>query len=109
MSELDGFHTLKNWQSRKTVLEVYALSLSEWPMWRKVRIDSLKEAPATLCLVEVDSNLELPPLNLDGAELTRASAGEGPWPFNDVPPSEYKCAVFLKLKDGKHLVLTEPQ
>jgi len=108
VSEQDEFRTLKDWWGGKTVLEVYALSLSEWPMWRRVRIDSLREAPAVLRLVEDGSNLELPPLNLDGAELTQASAGEGPWPFQDVPATEYKCAMFMKLRDGKHLVLTEP-
>lgn len=108
MSNRDELKTLKDWWGGKTVLEVYALSLSEWPMWRRVRIDSLREAPAVLRLVEDGSNLELPPLNLDGAELTQASAGEGPWPFQDVPATEYKCAMFMKLRDGKHLVLTEP-
>lgn len=109
MVEQVEFRTLKDWWDEKTVLEAYALSLSEWPMWRRVRIASLKEEPPNLFLIEEGSNLELPPLNLEGAELTYASAGEGPWPFKDVPPTEFKSAVFMKLKDGKHIVLTEPQ
>lgn len=109
MSNREELKTLKDWWGGKTVLEVYALSLSEWPMWRRVRIDSLKEAPPVLHLVEESSNLELPPLNLEGAELTRASAGDGRWPFEGVPATAFKCAVFMKLKDGKHIVLTEPQ
>lgn len=108
MSELEGFRTLKEWLAGNTVLEVYALSLSEWPLWRRVRIGSLTEAPAVLSLTEDGSNLELPPLDLEGAEITRAAAGEGSWPFEDVPPTEFKCAVFLKLKDGMQLVLAQP-
>lgn len=109
MSEPEGFRTLKDWFASKTVLETYALSRCEWPLWRRVRIDSLTETPAVLSLVEVDSILELPPLDLEGAEMTRASAGQSPWPFQDVPPTEFKCAVFLKLRDGKHIALVEPQ
>lgn len=109
MSELEGFRTLKDWLASKTLLEAYALSLSEWPLWRRVRIRSLAEAPAVLHLVEEGLNLELPPLDLEGAEITRANAGEGSWPFEDVPPTEFKCAVFLKLRDGKHIALIEPQ
>ena len=108
MTDIEGFRTLKDWLAGKTVLEVYALSLSEWPLWRRVRIDSLTEAPAVLCLVEDGSNLELPPLDLQGAEITWANAGEGHWPFEGVPPTEFKRAVLLKLRDGKHVVLVEP-
>lgn len=106
MSEAEGFQTLKDWLASGAVLESYAFSLCEWPLWRRVQVQSLTET--VLSLVEHDSNLELPPLDIEGAEITRASARNGYWPFEDVPHTEFKCTVFLKLKDGKHILLVEP-
>lgn len=109
MSANEGLASLRDWCAKRTVLEVLALSFSNWPLWRKVHIASVTEDPALLNLVEEPSNQPLPPLDLENAEIRWAESEEGPWPFEDVDPAEFKSFLFLKLRDGKHLVLAEPQ
>ena len=107
MCASEGFRTLRNWLESKTVLDLLVLSFSDWPFWQKVHIDAFTDDPPVLKLVEENSRRELPPVDLEGAELRWADPEDSPWPFEGVSLEEFKGFLFMKLTDGKHLVMAE--
>lgn len=107
MSAFEGFYALRDWCARKTVLEMLLLSPSDWPFRLKVQIHSFTPEPPTLNLIEECSNRSIPWLDLAGAEIKWRQPEDDLPPFAGLSFTEFKGFLFLKLQDGKHLVIVE--
>lgn len=106
-STLEGFRILRDWYARKTIVEVISFSLSNWPMLMKGRIISFTTDLLAIELIEEHSEKKVRSLNLAGAEFKWAQPEDNLAPFEGVSATEFKGFLYMKLKDGKHLVMAE--
>lgn len=109
MSTIEVFSILKDWCERKTTLEVLSLSATNWPFRMMAQIVVCEADSSKVEVLESESSERTHSLDLAWAEMKWALPEDNPAPFEGTSPAEFKGFLFLKLMDGKHIVMVERQ